>query len=51
MYGANSPSFMADTAQELAETLPNAELIPLDGQTHDVKADVIAPVLDNFYKN
>jgi pimeloyl-ACP methyl ester carboxylesterase len=49
MYGAASPAFMGDTAQKLANTIPNAKLTALDGQTHDVKADVLAPVLVDFF--
>ncbi len=49
LYGAKSPTFMGDTARELSNTLPNAELRVLDGQTHDVKADMLAPVLAKFF--
>ncbi len=48
LYGANSPDFMGETAKKLSETMPNAQLRSLDGQSHDVKADVIAPVLAKF---
>jgi pimeloyl-ACP methyl ester carboxylesterase len=50
MYGAKSPSYMGDTARELSEAMPNAELLSLEGQIHDVKADVLAPVLAGFFK-
>lgn len=50
MYGTSSPAFMAETAQQLADTLPHATLLPLDDQTHDVKADVLAPHLIAFFK-
>jgi pimeloyl-ACP methyl ester carboxylesterase len=50
MYGASSPDFMGDTARKLSQTMPNATLKPLEGQTHDVKADVLAPVLAEFFK-
>lgn len=49
LYGAKSPAFMGDTARELSNTMPNAELHSLDGQAHDVKADVLAPVLAKFF--
>jgi pimeloyl-ACP methyl ester carboxylesterase len=49
MFGANSPAFMSETARELTETLPRATLRPLEGQTHDVKAEVLAPVLAEFF--
>jgi len=45
MYGTASPAFMAETAEELSIAMPNATLRPLDGQTHDVKPDVLAPAL------
>ena len=45
MYGTASPAFMAETAEELTRAMPNATLRPLDGQTHDVKPDVLAPAL------
>lgn len=48
MYGAASPAFMGVTAQKLSEALPHATLRALEGQTHDVKADVLAPVLAEF---
>lgn len=48
LYGAASPSFMSDTARKLAETM-HAKLDSLAGQTHDVKADVLAPVLSEFF--
>ena len=50
MYGAASPVFMGSTAEKLSKTLPNAKLRSLDGQGHDVKAEVLAPVLVEFFK-
>ena len=50
MFGAESPAFMADTAQELSQAMPNATLRSLEGQTHDVKPDVLAPALEAFFK-
>jgi pimeloyl-ACP methyl ester carboxylesterase len=49
MYGAASPAFMGDTAQKLSQTMPHAQLRSLEGQTHDVKAGVLAPVLADFF--
>jgi pimeloyl-ACP methyl ester carboxylesterase len=48
MYGAKSPEFMCETAKKLSETMPHAQLRSLSGQSHDVKADVLAPVLAEF---
>jgi pimeloyl-ACP methyl ester carboxylesterase len=50
MYGAASPAFMGDTAKELSQKMPNAKLLALEGQTHDVKADVLAKVLIEFFE-
>jgi pimeloyl-ACP methyl ester carboxylesterase len=50
MYGTASPAFMAETAEELSEAMPNATLRPLDGQTHDVKPGVLAPALATALK-
>lgn len=50
MYGASSPGFMAETAQRIANKLPRATLLPIDGQNHDVKAEVLAPHLITFFK-
>lgn len=49
MYGGASPEFMEDTAKKLSKVMPNAELRSLDGQTHDVKADALAPVIAEFF--
>lgn len=51
MYGAKSPTFMGETAQHLSATMPHAQLRALEGQAHDVKADVLAPVLGEFFGN
>jgi pimeloyl-ACP methyl ester carboxylesterase len=49
MYGAKSPAFMGETAQAISKTMPHSQLRSLDGQMHDVKADVLAPVLAEFF--
>lgn len=49
MYGAASPAFMGETAQKLSEVITNATLRSLEGQVHDVKAGVMAPVLAEFF--
>jgi len=41
--------FMHATARALAEAIPNSEHRTLDGQTHDVKAEVLAPLLIEFF--
>lgn len=49
MYGTKSPDFMRKTAEYLCATMPTARLHPVDGQTHDVKADALAPILADFF--
>jgi pimeloyl-ACP methyl ester carboxylesterase len=46
--GADMP-FMRDTAQALADALPQGEVRFLDGQGHDVDMHVLAPVLRGFF--
>lgn len=41
--------FMHVTASALASAIPHAKQLTLDGQTHDVKAEVLAPVLIKFF--
>jgi pimeloyl-ACP methyl ester carboxylesterase len=50
MFGSASPSFVASTAQELSQSLPNGTLRSLEGQTHDVKPDVLALTLQAFFE-
>jgi pimeloyl-ACP methyl ester carboxylesterase len=47
--GAASFPFMLETAEALAKAIPNAQTRTLEGQTHDVAPDVIAPVLEEFF--
>lgn len=46
--GASFP-FMRVTAQALVDHLPNAQQHTLEGQTHDVAAEALAPVLIEFF--
>jgi pimeloyl-ACP methyl ester carboxylesterase len=46
--GASFP-FMHETARALVEALPNGEARTLEGQTHDVGPDVLAPALSEFF--
>jgi pimeloyl-ACP methyl ester carboxylesterase len=48
--GGASPQFMHRGADALAEILPNAERRTLEGQTHEVEPQVIAPVLVDFFE-
>jgi pimeloyl-ACP methyl ester carboxylesterase len=49
--GADSPAFMHDAAKAVADSLPNAQRRTLQGQTHDVDPEVLAPVLVGFFKS
>src|SRR5260370_29407403 len=51
MDGAASPAFMHNAAQAAALALPNAQRRTLEGQTHDVAPEVLAPVLEEFFKD
>jgi pimeloyl-ACP methyl ester carboxylesterase len=46
--GASFP-FMRETAQALAEALPDGETRTLEGQDHNVAPEAIAPVLKEFF--
>jgi pimeloyl-ACP methyl ester carboxylesterase len=49
MDGGKSPAWMRHGAKALADVLPNATLRTLDGQTHMVKPEALAPVLVEFF--
>ena len=41
--------FMRATADKLAKMIPHAERHTIEGQAHDVKSDVLAPILVKFF--
>jgi pimeloyl-ACP methyl ester carboxylesterase len=47
--GGASEQFMHTGADALAVVIPNAQRHTLDGQTHDVDAEILAPVLAEFF--
>jgi pimeloyl-ACP methyl ester carboxylesterase len=49
LAGAASFGFLPVTARALAAAMPNAQLRILDGQSHDVAPDAMAPVLKEFF--
>jgi pimeloyl-ACP methyl ester carboxylesterase len=49
MCGGRSPAWMQHGARALADALPGAEHLVLPGQTHMVKAGVLAPALEEFF--
>ena len=48
-YGGASPDMMRKSIEAIARTLPNARSTVLPGQTHEVAAEAIAPVLIEFF--
>lgn len=51
MDGGESFPFMHITARKLADAIPNAQHRTLEGQTHEVAPDALAPVLIEFFKD
>lgn len=51
--GANAVymPFMRATAHALAESIPHAQERTLEGQTHNVNYEILAPILIDFYKS
>jgi pimeloyl-ACP methyl ester carboxylesterase len=47
--GGASPDFFRDTAAQIAEILPNGKQTVLEGQDHGAPADVVAPVVAEFF--
>ena len=48
--GSQTYPFMSESAKTLAKTLPNARHHTLEGQSHEVSAEALAPVLVEFFK-
>jgi pimeloyl-ACP methyl ester carboxylesterase len=46
--GASFP-WIRKTAQAIADVIPDAQHRTLEGQTHNVAAEAIAPVLEKFF--
>jgi pimeloyl-ACP methyl ester carboxylesterase len=47
--GAKSPALLREGSRALADVLPDAELRLLEGVSHNVKMEVLAPVLTDFF--
>ena len=47
--GSKSPDYMRNAQARIAESVPDARLVTLDGQTHMIKAKVTAPVITEFF--
>lgn len=50
LNGGASYPFMHETAETLAKTIPNAQRRTLEGETHEVTAEALAPVLTAFFR-
>jgi len=46
--GGASPPSLRNAAKQLADVLPNARRLTMDGQTHEVDPTLLAPVLTEF---
>jgi pimeloyl-ACP methyl ester carboxylesterase len=51
MHGGAGLPFMKQTAIALSKAIPNAQFRTIEGQTHAVASEVIAPVLEEFFKS
>ena len=49
--GGKSPDWMRNAMRELGDVLPNARHSTLEGQTHIVKPEALAPVLVEFFED
>ena len=49
VYGAKSPAVLQEGSRALADVLPNADLRKLEGVSHNVKMNRLAPVLAEFF--
>jgi pimeloyl-ACP methyl ester carboxylesterase len=47
--GGASPPSLRNAVQQLADVLPNAERLTMEGQTHEVDPTLLAPVLKEFF--
>jgi pimeloyl-ACP methyl ester carboxylesterase len=50
MDGGESPAWLRNAAQVVADALPNAQRRTLEGQNHGVAPEAVAPVLVEFFK-
>jgi pimeloyl-ACP methyl ester carboxylesterase len=47
--GGNSPAMLHESAQAVVSAVPTAQHRTLEGQTHDLNAPVLAPLLHEFF--
>jgi pimeloyl-ACP methyl ester carboxylesterase len=51
MVGGNNPEFLQQSGQLVAGAISGSQLRTLDGQTHDINPEVMAPVMKAFLAN
>lgn len=51
MDGGKSPTYMRNAQRQLAQVLQNAEYRTLEGQTHMLKPEAVAPALVEFFRD
>jgi hypothetical protein len=49
MVGEKAMPFMHESADRIAELVPNAQRKTLKGQSHQASPDVVAPLLSEFF--
>ncbi len=49
MVGDNGPAILRQAAQAVADAIPGSQFRTLEGQTHDIVPEVVAPVLEAFF--
>lgn len=49
LYGGASEQWMQSAGQALGENLSNVEVQALEGQTHEIAANVLAPVVEKYF--
>ena len=50
MNGSATRPYIRDTVRALAKVIPRAQYRELEGETHDVSLEVLAPVLVEFFQ-
>jgi pimeloyl-ACP methyl ester carboxylesterase len=49
LVGGASPEFLRYGGERVAAAIPHADVVVLEGQTHDVAAEAVAPQLVDFF--
>ncbi|MEV8373048.1 alpha/beta hydrolase [Kribbella sp. NPDC056861] len=49
LHSTASPAWLQDSTRQTAEALPNARLLGLPGEFHQVSPEILAPALDGFF--